>query len=543
MPLTARSRPEIAVGLLLTCLSLAGCYAAEAEEGDTVPDEVVATAGPRPLVSYEEFRKTLVWAPSEGFWVAEGDIPLRSEERIRKFYEDHYSPSGALTVTRIGSSNNIWSRADRLNLTYCISPSAFGADYNRVVDAMHQAAAGWENAANVRFVHVVAEDTNCTNANNNVKFNVTSPARLDGSAFYPDWPRNERELALTWDPDWSTNPRVPIGVIMHELGHVLGFDHEHIHVPGSWCEDPTSTSQLVTGYDSLSIMHYLHCDGSTNTTGNFFLTQRDIEGAQALYEAPTNVDSTGMGVVYARKQSTGDIYKKSGSTWTKVSGPVQAFLTHGNDVYALQSNFGNVIKYSGSGTTWTTVGGSSNQIFLCGGFVCATNTNGEVFRYFDGTNTWSKIGDPGAKFATAGSDLFGLTPNQNDVFRYNGSGTSWTDVGGTFADLIGSQTAMYGLTQDRQSLQKYSGSGTTWTTIGGPGRQWHAGAGVALYALAPNSGAIYRYLSSGPAAGWLQVGDAAARLYGQFRLFATAPNAEDIWAFDGISTWNFVGKP
>lgn len=66
---------------------------------------------------------------------------------------------------------------------------------------------------------------------------------------------------------------------------------------------------------------------------------------------------------------------------------------------------------------------------------------------------------------------------------------------------------------------------------------------MALYALAPNSGAVYRYLPSEPAAGWLQVGDAAACLYGQFGLFATAPNAEEIWAFDGISTWNFVGKP
>ncbi|WP_437719819.1 M57 family metalloprotease [Sorangium sp. So ce861] len=497
-------------------------------------------------MSYEEFRATLVWVPSEGVWVAEGDIPLRDEERIRKFYEDHYTPSGALSVYRNGSSDDIWSRADRLNLTYCVSASAFGTNYSAVVDAMNQAAAAWENAANVRFVHVVAEDSNCTTSNNNVKFNVTSPAPAGfvGWAMAPSTPRSSNQLRLTWQAAWATDKRELFGVVMHELGHSLGFEHEHVNVAGTTCTSP-NTSRQVTAYDSLSVMHYDTCTGSTNFTGSYFLSQRDIEGAQALYEAPTNVDATSAGVIYARKRSNGDIYKKSGSTWTKVSGPVQAFLVQGSDIYALQSSFGNVIKYSGTGTTWTTVGGSANQIFKCGGFVCTTNAAGEVFRYSDGTNTWSKIGDPGAKFASTGSDLFGLSADQGDVFRYSGSGTTWTDVGGAFADLIGSQNTMFGLTRDRQSLQAYSGSGTTWTTIGGPGRQWHAGVGVALYALTPDRSAIYRYLPStaGPAAGWFQVGNAAARLYGTFGLYATATNAEDIWAFDGISSWNFVGKP
>src|SRR5690242_18979682 len=119
-------------------------------------------------------------------------------------------------------------------------------------------------------------------------------------------------------------------------------------------------------------MHYDTCTGSTNFTGSYFLSPRDIEGAQALYEAPTNVDATSMGIVFARKRSNGDIYKKSGSSWTKVSGPVQAFLINGGDVYALQSSFGDVLRYSGTGTTWTTIGGSSNHIFKCAGYLCAT---------------------------------------------------------------------------------------------------------------------------------------------------------------------------
>ncbi|WP_148313868.1 M57 family metalloprotease [Sorangium cellulosum] len=533
--------------MLLGPLSLAGCYSPEGDtlEEDTADEELVATAGSRPLMSYEEFRKTLIWVPSEGVWVAEGDIPLRGEERIRQFYETHYTASGALTVYRLVSSDNIWSRANRLNLTYCVSASAFGTKYSAVVDAMNQAAAAWENAANVRFVHVVAEDSNCTNLNNNVKFNVTSPAPagFHGWAMAPSTARSDNQLRLTWQAAWDTDTRALLGVVMHELGHTLGFDHEHINVPGSPCEDAASTSRQVTDYDSLSVMHYRHCQGSTNTTGAYFLSQRDIEGAQALYEAPTNVaDTTISGTLYARKRSDGDIYKKSGSTWTKVSGPVQAFLTIGTTLYALGSSFGNVLKYSGSGTTWTTIGGSANQIFVCENALCATNSDGDVYKYSDSTNTWSNIAGPGASFeSTAGSGpLYALSVDQGEVWRRL-SGT-WTNVGGAFADLFGAGSSMYGLTRDRQTLKKYSGSGTTWTTVGGAGRQWQGQSNGAFYALTPDAGAVYRYDGTGTS--WSYVGGASARLYGTHDLYATEVNAEDIWVYDpGTNSWSYVGKP
>jgi len=68
----------------------------------------------------------------------------------------------------------------------------------------------------------------------------------------------------------------------HELGHTLGFRHEHTRPESGTCFEDNNWRPL-TPYDSASIMHYPQCNGSSQ---NLNWTQRDADGIKALYGAP-----------------------------------------------------------------------------------------------------------------------------------------------------------------------------------------------------------------------------------------------------------------
>jgi hypothetical protein len=78
-----------------------------------------------------------------------------------------------------------------------------------------------------------------------------------------------------------------VGVLRHELGHVLGFRHEHIRSgapPACPDEDLWGTIDL-TQYDPQSVMHYF-CGGAGSP--ELALTELDRIGSQKLYGPPFN---------------------------------------------------------------------------------------------------------------------------------------------------------------------------------------------------------------------------------------------------------------
>jgi len=104
-------------------------------------------------------------------------------------------------------------------------------------------------------------------------------------AFFPNDQRSSRNVLIdTTAFQQQSNPTLT-GILRHELGHTLGFRHEHTRPEAGTCFEDNNWRAL-TPYDSKSVMHYPQCNGKGDRTLN--LTDMDIQGAVSLYGPPND---------------------------------------------------------------------------------------------------------------------------------------------------------------------------------------------------------------------------------------------------------------
>jgi dual-action HEIGH metallo-peptidase len=253
------------------------------------------------LPTWEEFRANVYQEPDTGIFIVNGDEPVLNEARLREFYaqmsgqaalaneqEGLGTTQQSLTLLNIPGWANHWSIPAARNLTYCISSASFGGYYSSVVSAMNTAATNWENTgANINFVHSSSLDSSCDNTTN-VTFNVRmvdTQGEYLARAFFPPDPRYAREILIDVSSFGYISPWTLAGVLRHELGHTLGFRHEHLRIAQSdeGCQETDPYWRAVTAYDSASVMHYPQCAGTN--TGDLNLTALDVTGVKAIYPA------------------------------------------------------------------------------------------------------------------------------------------------------------------------------------------------------------------------------------------------------------------
>ncbi|MGQ0506076.1 MAG: M57 family metalloprotease [Myxococcaceae bacterium] len=268
--------------VLASILTSAGCTAAvEASNEDVLSDDTLTTQSG---LTWEQFQKVVFREPGTGVYIADGDTPFFSDKQLREFYDTNVA-QGQLIVNRVGSTDDVWNNTQRQNLSYCVS-SSFGSNKSKVVEAMANATDAWMAAANVKFTYVPAQDDNCVASNTAVLFDV-NPVSVGGQylarAFFPSTARRDRNVLIDGSAFSSTGTNF-IGVLRHELGHTLGFRHEHTRPESGACFED-SKWRSVTGYDASSVMHYPQCNGK-GSFESLALTAMDKQGASALYGAP-----------------------------------------------------------------------------------------------------------------------------------------------------------------------------------------------------------------------------------------------------------------
>ncbi|MGH6628758.1 MAG: matrixin family metalloprotease, partial [Burkholderiales bacterium] len=221
--------------------------------------------------AFEEFERSTYREPFEGGkYIVSGDIAIPDRMQLQEFFESHIKQQppetelGALIVHRVGGQNAIWSSTQKKQLTFCVS-SSFGNRHQRVVANMEAATSAWKEAADVDFIHVATEDANCTASNPDVVFDIR-PVNVRGQylarAFFPNDQRAERnvlidESSFELDPNGALQL---VGILRHEIGHTLGWRHEHTRPESGTCFEDNDWRPL-TDYDRFSVMHYPQCNG------------------------------------------------------------------------------------------------------------------------------------------------------------------------------------------------------------------------------------------------------------------------------------------
>jgi hypothetical protein len=267
--------------------ALAATAAAAAAALAGTPAQSATTEGTG-VPTYQEYRAQ-AHLDEDGQFIVNGDEPVASEGALRQYYDSMTTrtrkPSGtdgtSLVVNRVSGRDDKWSATAARNLTYCVS-TRFGSSQTAVINAMAQGAALWENASSgIDFRYVSSQNASCNVRNTSVVFSVepTSTSSYIARAFFPSTAKSGRNVLVNASSLLNSGSWTPGNIMGHELGHALGFRHEHTRPEAGTCFEDNNWRAL-TPYDGVSIMHYPQCNGDSSTLR---FSTNDGVGVRSLY--------------------------------------------------------------------------------------------------------------------------------------------------------------------------------------------------------------------------------------------------------------------
>jgi hypothetical protein len=222
---------------------------------------------------------------------ASNQTELSKKRKIARMMES--AGMGILGVTDLrgligitGEAGKILRWAEGVKLSYCVLKPTFlnNEHYTIARDNMKKATQDWEAVCGIKFEHIEDLDNSATLQPTGVLFTVReidAGGNFIASAFFPNDPPARRRVLI--DPSYYGNGRFDkVGVLRHELGHVLGFRHEHIrsNAPAICPNESLGNTIELTNYDPQSVMHYF-CGGVG--TNELRISEIDKIGAQQLY--------------------------------------------------------------------------------------------------------------------------------------------------------------------------------------------------------------------------------------------------------------------
>lgn len=244
----------------------------------------------------KDARKT-VEIDGQTYWIVEGDLGLDEDELMAYAHQRtalRAAREGGVDMERKGlvgilEDNRVVRWAKGLVLTYAVLKDTFASeeDYDLVVAATAEATGDWEHVCGVDFEHKSEWDDGAGPAGQQPLFLILgydSGGDFIAMSFFPYHPEYRRRIYL--DPVFFQDIGYDkVGILRHELGHMLGWRHEHIRSGApAVCPDEVLDGTIAWGeYDPQSVMHYF-CGGMG--TREMEISDLDAQYARAIYGPP-----------------------------------------------------------------------------------------------------------------------------------------------------------------------------------------------------------------------------------------------------------------
>ncbi|TDU77680.1 hypothetical protein [Streptomyces sp. KS 21] len=248
-------------------------------------------------------------------------------------------------------------------------------------------------------------------------------------------------------------------------------------------------------------------------------------------------------------------YDGSGSSWTKIQGPVTVTGTFGGG-WGLITGSANAdtadqaFSYNGSPFDWQFLSVHGALFAITDDTAYKTAADGSAVFQFDGfgdddSPIWSKIGDSAFDLVGGRFGLIARMPNSassGHTFLYTGNPGEWQQIGPMGSAYAVSSDTVYRM--NGGTAFQYDGVGSSWTEIGSPNGgtgNLYAG-GFGLFTTTLSASGLFRY--GGNPGAWERVGDFSLSCAVTDDTVYRVGSNGSVFQYDGSGmSWTNIGRP